>query len=102
MTDIVERLRKAEVAGVLIPCDDLKEAADEIERLRAPVGKSVAEAPQDDGEHAFQIKFNARAFWCGESKRWVLSRPLEMECLPSSARYLGPATALTPPDGGGK
>jgi hypothetical protein len=34
MTDIVERLRKGEAHGVLIPCDDLKEAADEIERLR--------------------------------------------------------------------
>lgn len=31
--NIVERLRRGETSGVVIPCDDLKEAADEIERL---------------------------------------------------------------------
>lgn len=35
MSDIVERLREGETHGVLIPCEDLKEAADEITRLRA-------------------------------------------------------------------
>jgi hypothetical protein len=37
MTDIIERLRKGATHGVLIPCEDLTEAADEIDRLRRVV-----------------------------------------------------------------
>lgn len=67
MTDIVEKLRKAEVAGVLIPCDDLKEAADEIERLRAALESltedppSTLDEPDEDWEVIVKMRAIARA-----------------------------------------
>jgi hypothetical protein len=94
--DIIWRLRERIGVpgrfGYSPDCQLLADAAAEIERLRSPVGKPVSEAPRDGEQQAFEIKFNARAFWDAESKRWILSYPLNMEYLPSHSRYLGPVT----------
>lgn len=97
MIDLVEKLKKiADAAGYTDGTDtplgeQVRAAAVEIERLRAPIGKPIADAPRDGEQQAFEVKFNTRAFWDEESKRWVLSYPLNLEYLPSHSRYLGPA-----------
>jgi hypothetical protein len=94
--DIVNRLKfdaiRCEAQFSKGVAANITEAAAEIERLRSPVGKPVSEAPRDGEQQAFEIKFNARAFWDAESNRWILSYPLNMEYLPSHSRYLGPVT----------
>lgn len=103
MSDIVERLRNyipGEHEEFVPEVNAL--AIAEIERLRAPVGKPIAEAPRDGTEQAFEVKFSARAFWDEESKRWVLSYPLNLEYLPSHSRYLGPARINGAVGGSGK
>jgi hypothetical protein len=103
--DIVERLR--EKRGILDnrwpgPTELELEAAAEIERLRAPMGKPIEQAPRDGEEQAFAVKFNTRAFWDVESKRWILSYPLQTEYLPSHSRYLGPVHLPRADTGGGE
>jgi hypothetical protein len=55
MTDIIERLRKGATHGVLIPCEDLTEAADEIDRLRRVVSfRQRAERLSDQAQSAWR------------------------------------------------
>jgi hypothetical protein len=46
-------------------------------------------APLIDGStQTFEITMKVRAFWCDDLGDWILCRPMHLERLPKSARYI--------------
>jgi hypothetical protein len=41
----------------------------------------IATAPKDGTEITVPVQWNLQAFWCDDLKRWVLSRPLEVDSI---------------------
>lgn len=92
--DIVERLRKGESHGVIIPCADLRDAADEIERLRAQSWKYLqevgAQARRTDAV-AQKSSTHACLTCCGDGHIQTHADGRSIECPDCSATGRGPA-----------
>lgn len=56
--------------------------------VREPEYRSIETAPKDGTEVLLPIRFNARAYWCDDLKKWVLSYPLHMETVPGPTKWL--------------
>jgi len=92
MTDIVKRLRKGSTHGVLIPCEDLTEAADEIERLRAQLSASA------DGKGAGE-PFGYLIEKSGINNGYYFHTAAEFDHVEERFRYLyRPVWTFPPPD----
>lgn len=47
----------------------------------------IENAPKDGSDVLFPIEFIARAYWCKDLERWVLTRPLHMESIYNPAKF---------------